>query len=278
MASIGPLALGAKGCVERLRPIGETTHYILCVAPLLQNVFAVHRSAQGAADWRSGPRWSILSVLCPVHPFASSRHFPSRGNEGSEEKNSESYTSRTISAFSPLVVNAASQSPGCQSSPMTQKSKSRNAPCVPFRGRGPRSGEGMYEGKNDYDTRCGRDRRRRHYKTHRPAGDTTILLNPLNPHTEGVSNVARQHRHLERSCMPLRETDGKRFDDTLSREISRCNATRTIRGGDFSTLWRLCIESPSQPKLASSLHNKRLSYWWLTGFGRNDGGRGPAFL
>ena len=40
--------------------------------------------------------------------------------------------------------------------------------------------------------------------------------------------------------------------------------------GDFSTLWRLCIESPSQPKLASSLHNKRLSYWRLTGFGRND--------
>ena len=41
--------------------------------------------------------------------------------------------------------------------------------------------------------------------------------------------------------------------------------------GDFPTLWRLCIESPSQPKLASSLHNKRLSYWRLTGFGRNDG-------
>ena len=42
----GPPALGAKGCVERL-----------------------HRFAQGAADWRSGPRWSILSVLCPVHPL-----------------------------------------------------------------------------------------------------------------------------------------------------------------------------------------------------------------
>ena len=54
-------------------------------------------------------------------------------------------------------------------------SQSRNAPCVPFRGRGPRSGEGMYEGKNDYDTRCGRDRCRRHYKTHRPQGDTTTL-------------------------------------------------------------------------------------------------------
>ena len=51
-----------------------------------------------------------------------------------------------------------------------------------------------------------------------------------------------------------------------------------MRGGDFSALWRLCIESPSQPKLASSLHNKRLSYWRLTGFGRNDGDGGRLFL
>ena len=29
--------------------------------------------------------------------------------------------------------------------------------------------------------------------------------------------------------------DGKRFDDTLSPEISQHNAARTIRGGDFST-------------------------------------------
>ena len=34
---------------------------------------------------------------------------------------------------------------------MTQKSKSRNASCVLFRGRGPRSGEGVDCGKNDYD-------------------------------------------------------------------------------------------------------------------------------
>ena len=44
-------------------------------------MFAVHRSAQGAADWRSGPRWSIISVFCPVHPFATTWHFPSRGNK-----------------------------------------------------------------------------------------------------------------------------------------------------------------------------------------------------
>ena len=36
---------------------------------LLQIMFAVHRFARGAADWRSGPRWSIISVLCLVHPF-----------------------------------------------------------------------------------------------------------------------------------------------------------------------------------------------------------------
>ena len=36
--------------------------------------------------------------------------------------------------------------------PYDTESKSRNASCVPFRGRGPRSGEGMCEGKNDYDT------------------------------------------------------------------------------------------------------------------------------
>ena len=41
--------------------------------------------------------------------------------------------------------------------------------------------------------------------------------------------------------------------------------------GDFSTLWRSCIGYPSQPKLASSLPNKRLSYCRLTGCGRNDG-------
>ena len=111
MASIGPLALGAKGCVERLHPTGETTHYILCVAPLLQNVFAVHRFAQGAADWRSGSRWRIISALCPVHPF------PLRGNSSQGEtrdmkrKTGESYASCTTPAFPPLVAGATTFPP-----------------------------------------------------------------------------------------------------------------------------------------------------------------------
>ena len=38
----------------------------------------------------------------PRTPFPASRDFPSRGNERYEGKSSESYTSRTISAFSPF--------------------------------------------------------------------------------------------------------------------------------------------------------------------------------
>ncbi len=66
--------------------------------------------------------------------------------------------------------------------------------------------------------------------------------------------------------------------EAQSREISRHNAICAIEEGDFSTLWRLCIESPSQPKSASSLPNKRLSYWRLTGYGRNDIETGSRFV
>ena len=66
--------------------------------------------------------------------------------------------------------------------------------------------------------------------------------------------------------------------ETQSPEISRHNAVCAIEEGDFSTLWRLCIESPSQPKLASSLPNKRLPYWRLTGYGRNDNEAGRVFV
>ena len=78
----------------------------------------------------------------PRTPFPASRDFPSRGNE-------------KIGGTGYCVT-------------YDTDSQSRNAPCVPFRGRGPQSGEGVDGGNPDYDTRCGRDRRRRHYKTHCP--------------------------------------------------------------------------------------------------------------
>jgi len=52
------------------RPLKGKRLTIFCASlVLLPNVSAVHRFVRGAADWRSGPRWSILSMLCPVHPF-----------------------------------------------------------------------------------------------------------------------------------------------------------------------------------------------------------------
>ena len=70
----------------------------------------------------------------PRTPFPASREFPSRGNE-------------KIGGTGYCVT-------------YDTDSQSRNAPCVPFRGRGPQSGEGVDGGNPDYDTRCGRDCRR----------------------------------------------------------------------------------------------------------------------
>ena len=47
---------GARLTPQVGTPQGETTHYILCVAVLLQNVFAVHRlSAAGCVEGGDGP-------------------------------------------------------------------------------------------------------------------------------------------------------------------------------------------------------------------------------
>ena len=51
---------GARLTPQVGTPQGETTHYILCVAVLLQNVFAVHRlSAAGCVE---GPRKKVLKI------------------------------------------------------------------------------------------------------------------------------------------------------------------------------------------------------------------------
>ena len=74
-----------------------------------------------------------IGVL-PRTPFPASRDFPSRGN-------------KKIGGTGYCVT-------------YDTDSQSRNASCVPFRGRGPQSGEGVDGGNPDYDTRCGRDCRR----------------------------------------------------------------------------------------------------------------------
>ena len=58
------------------------------------------------ADWRSGPRCSILSVLCLVHPFPLRGISPQGETRDMERKTGESYTSCTIPVFPPLVAGA----------------------------------------------------------------------------------------------------------------------------------------------------------------------------
>ena len=80
-------------------PKGETTHYILRVALL-----------RGAADWRSGPRWSILSVLCPVHPFPLRGTSP-QGETRDIRRKTESHILHVPLRHSPLWWLAPPPSP-----------------------------------------------------------------------------------------------------------------------------------------------------------------------
>ena len=80
MASIGPLALGAKGCVERLHPTGETTHYDLCVAGAPANHVR-------CASLRSGGRRLAVRITIeyqigalPRTPFPATREFAPVGS------------------------------------------------------------------------------------------------------------------------------------------------------------------------------------------------------
>ena len=148
MASIGPLALGAKGCVERLRPTGETTHYDLCVAGAPANHVR-------CASLRSGGRRLAVRIMMECHfcalprtpfchyvafhpqgsvsldsrvaslPYESSSLATSRGNKKFEEKNRESYTSCTSPAF-PLWWLAP---PPCPLGSVSLDSQSPTAPC-----------------------------------------------------------------------------------------------------------------------------------------------------
>ena len=105
MASIGPLALGAKGCVERLHPTGETTHYDLCVAgasaPLLSLTHWIFRSLMlpykssshsakcvRCASLRSGGRRLAVRIMMECHfcalprtPFCHYVAFPLKGKQ-----------------------------------------------------------------------------------------------------------------------------------------------------------------------------------------------------
>ena len=67
--------------------------------------------AQGAADWRSGPRWSILSVLCPVHPFPLRGISPQGETRDMREKTASHILHVPFRRFPPLVAVATTFPP-----------------------------------------------------------------------------------------------------------------------------------------------------------------------
>ena len=81
-------------------PLGEEGHEVAKGCTRVRMIMIL--DVDVTADWRLGPRWSILSVLCPVHPFPLRGTSPQGETRSMERKNRESYTSRTISAFSPF--------------------------------------------------------------------------------------------------------------------------------------------------------------------------------
>ena len=102
MASIGPPALGAKGCVERLHPTGETTHYDLCVAGAPANHVrcASLRSGGRRLAVRKTIEYQIGAL--PRTPFPAAREFPSRGNEKYGEEKQRVIYFMYYSAVSPF--------------------------------------------------------------------------------------------------------------------------------------------------------------------------------
>ena len=87
--------------------VTDSLDFQVADAPL-QIQFASAKCVRCASLRSGGRRLAVRTAkeypigALPCTPFPASRDFPSRGNERYEGKNSESYTSGTISAFSPF--------------------------------------------------------------------------------------------------------------------------------------------------------------------------------
>ena len=127
MASIGPPALGAKGCVERLHPTGETTHYDLCVAGAPANHVrcASLRSGGRRLAVRKTIEYQIGAL--PRTPFPAAREFPSRGNEKYGEEKQRVIYFMYHSAVSPFGGERSEPITRMLIMPYDTESQSRNA-------------------------------------------------------------------------------------------------------------------------------------------------------
>ena len=89
-------------------PLGEEGHEVAKGWTVVRMImillfYVLSPFAQGAADWRSGPRWSILSVLCPVHPFPLRGTSPQGETRDMREKTASHILHVPFRRFPPLV-------------------------------------------------------------------------------------------------------------------------------------------------------------------------------
>jgi hypothetical protein len=213
-------------------------------------------------------------VLCPVHPFASSRHFP---------QGSVSLDSRVASLpyeSSSLATSRGNEKIGGTGYCVTYDtdSQSRNVLASPLGEEGHEVAKGVQANWIHRGAPRPANPVRRHPAKSVWTRVRMIMILDVDVTAEGgiIKLIARRaipppfepsgpcepsHRRCVQCCSPTPSSraglrvgmgaDGNRSDDTLSREISCLNAARAIRGGDFSTPLR---------------------------YGRNDGGCRPAFL
>ena len=104
----------------------------------------------------------------PCTPFASSWRSPQGETRSIERKNRESYISRTIPQFPPLVVNAVSQSPECLSCHMTQTANPVTLLASPLGEESHEVAKGWTRVRMIMILDVNVTAERRHYKTHRP--------------------------------------------------------------------------------------------------------------
>ena len=141
-------------------------------------MFAVHRFAQGAADWRSGPRWTILSVLCPVHPFPLRGTSPQGKTRDMREKTASHILQvppfgavrhqRGVSHRRWLITVVLTM-------PYDTESKSRNVLASPLGEEGHEVAKGCTRVRMNMILYVDVTAERRHYNTHRPRGQSTTL-------------------------------------------------------------------------------------------------------
>ena len=103
-----------RGALQPANPVRRHPAKSVCARVRMIMIFLFYVLSPfdwGAADWRSGPRWSILSVLCPAHPFPLRGTSPQGETRDMREKTASHILHVPFRRFPPLVAGATTFPP-----------------------------------------------------------------------------------------------------------------------------------------------------------------------